>query len=85
MNTASDWAIDLIQTLLLDGPETVLSCIVDNGPIYSGAVGLLWDEDADSIEVLGLAQTLAEIGRTNEAVDALLLVAQYQWSRAEAA
>lgn len=85
MDSMNEWAVELLQTLLNDGPEMALSCIVENGPVYSGAVGLLWDEESDSFEVLSLAQTLAEIGRTDEALDALLLVAQFQWSRAAAA
>ena len=85
MQLANEWAIDLLQTLLSDGPESTLLYIVDNGPVYSGPVGLLWDDSSDSFEVLSLAQTLAEIGRTEEALDALLLVAEYQWSQAAAA
>ena len=49
--------------------------------------GSQWlDEDdiAAVVEVLP-AQTLAEIGRPTEALEALVLVAQYQWAHAAAA
>ena len=85
MDSQNNWSIDLLETLISEGFQATLGRIVENGPIHSGPVGLLWDETAESIEVLMLAQTLAEIGRTEEALEALMLVAQFQWSRAEAA
>lgn len=85
MNQQLNWADELLETLVSEGAGTVLGIIVENGPIQSGAVGLLWDDSADSLEVLMLSQTLAEIGRTDEALEALILVAQFQWSRAQAA
>jgi hypothetical protein len=85
MNDGTQWATDLIHTLLEDGPEVVLGLIVGNGPIHAGPVGLLWDDTATSLEVLQLAQTLGELGQTEHAIEALVLVAHTQWRRSAAA
>ena len=85
MDASMNWSEELLETLISEGPEITLSIITGNGPIHSGPVGLLWDDASDSLETLMLAQTLAGLGRNSEAIEALELVAQYQWARSEAA
>ena len=85
MDNKNQWLIEMLETLLSDGPEVVLGLIADNSPIHGGPIGHLWDENLDSYEGILLAATLAELGRDLEAVEVIELVAAYQWSRAAAA
>ena len=85
MSTNDFWTEDVLDLLLSDGLTAALSVITDDAPFISGPIGLLWDETADSIDALALATTLAELGRTVEALELIESVAQYQWASAAAA
>ena len=85
MDTKSQWLIEMLETLISDGPEVVLGLITDNSPVHGGPIGHLWDDTLDSYEGMLLAATLAELGRDIEAIEVIELVAAYQWSQVAAA
>ena len=85
MSVANEWSKELLEALLADGPEEVLSLLAEHGPVQAGAIGLLWDPEADSFEALALAQTLAELGRDVEATDVIEAVAYFQFTQSAAA